>query len=221
MKKRIIPFLMLLSLPLMLSSCDGKRPDGGYINADEVTKIVTKFDSEATYGSYHVKGTLNFFGNPKNEETGTENIRGSVEKDVDFVDSLDKYDKSKAASYYLSVPLHITLTSWNTTVLNENDIPLSTKYQLEAKMYRVAGLDSVYYYANDLGGITAKSFAVNKDLVINDGKYQVMHARAKWNVEVVYDSHGYLVKEAFSTLNSNSSNPADYVKGEATYTFAA
>lgn len=219
-KKHLLPFLLLLALPLVLSSCDGKNPQGGYISADEVTKIVTKFDTAATYNSYHVEGTLNFFGNPK-QENGEDNIRDSVSKDVTFTDSLDKYDKSKAASYYLSVPLHITLTSWNSEEKNNNDIPLSTKYQLEAKMYRVAGLDKVYYYANEMGGLTAKTFAVNKNLIINDGKYQELQARAKWNVEVVYDSHGYLVKESFATLNSNSGNPADYCKGEATYTFGA
>ena len=217
-KKHLLPFLLLLSLPLVLSSCDGKRPDGGFISDDEVTKIVTNFESEAIYGTYHVKGTLNFFGNPKNEDSGTENINGSIDFDDFFDDSLDKYDKNKSASYYLAVPLHITLTNWKSEVM-KNDIPQSTKYQLEAKMYRVAGLDKVYYYANEQGGITAKSFGVNKDLVIYDD-YQEMHARAKWNVEVVYDGQGYLVKESFATLNANSSNPKDYVKGEATYTFA-
>ncbi|MDE7263385.1 MAG: hypothetical protein K2N64_01810 [Anaeroplasmataceae bacterium] len=205
--------VLLLGIFLLLTAVTGcsdhKTPMKGYISDDDVYKIVTQFDENTSYTKYAYEGTLNYFG------YADEIVPQTISKrNQEFTDSLDIYSE-KCASYYLRLPLHITLTNWTTDA--SNGLSLSTKYQLESKVYRPAGLDSVYYYNREGGGFILRTFGVNKALIIK--KPSDITCRAKWDIEIEYDANGYLVRESFATVNKSEKNKSECCYGEATYTY--
>ncbi|MBD5390555.1 hypothetical protein HDR67_00910 [bacterium] len=210
-KFRSILLLGLVCIMAFLTGCsDHKTPMKGYISEDEVYNIVTKFDQNTTYTKYAYEGTLNYFG------YADELVPNSISKrNQEFQDSLDIYSDS-CSSYYLRLPLHITLQNWTTE--ESNGLSLSTKYQLESKVYRPAGLDSIYYYHREDGGFILRTFGVNKALIIK--KPSDITCRAKWDIEIEYDADGYLVRESFATVNKSEKNKSECCYGEATYTYS-
>ena len=170
-KFRSVLLLGIVCIIAFLTSCsDHKTPMKGYISEDEVYSIVTKFDETTSYTKYAYEGTLNYFG------YADEIVPNSVSKrNQEFQDSLDIY-RDSCSSYYLRLPLHITLANWTTT--ESNGLSLSTKYQLESKLYRPAGYDSIYYYNREGGGFILRTFGVNKALIIK--KPSDITCRGKW-----------------------------------------
>lgn len=142
--------------------------------------------------------------------------REVYKSNVDFIDSIEKYD-DKCASYYLGLPLHITKTNWASLEVDSSNRSLSTKYQLTAKVYRPAGLDEVYFYSREGGGFILKTFGVNKALRIIRPSDITCHA--KWDIEAEYDQNGYLISEKFSTIKSNKNKKQDSCYGQATYRY--
>lgn len=59
--KKLSLLVILLSFAFLVS-CDGKKPDEGYISKEEVTDtIILNFENKTLYTKYSVKGTLNYF----------------------------------------------------------------------------------------------------------------------------------------------------------------
>ncbi|MDE6415018.1 MAG: hypothetical protein K2K48_06350 [Anaeroplasmataceae bacterium] len=218
MRRKLTGVLLLgfVFLLVFLTGCsDHKSPMKGYITDDEISQIVSKFATETKFTKYSYEGNLNYFG------YADELVPQTVSKrNVDFVDSLEEYS-DKCSSYYLRLPLHITVENWNTnkTVSGTADgLSLSTRYQLEAKIYRPKGYDSVYYYAREDGGLILRAFGVNKALTIK--RPSDITCRGKWDIEIEYDANGYLVREYFSTINKSEKNKSSCCYGEAKYTYA-
>lgn len=214
MKQKATRILLLLFavFALALTGCsDGKAPISGYISDEDVLEIIKGFDSSVTYSSYDVEGNLNYFN--IDEETIERTVNYTDRK---FNDSTEVFNRN-CASYYLNVPLHITLTNWQTEAVNSSNLPNSTKYQLESKIIRPAGLDKVYYYKRDGGGFIIRAFAVNKALIVENPVE--INCRAKWNIIIEYDSNGFLVYEKFDTLNASEANKSESCYGQASYSY--
>jgi hypothetical protein len=137
-----------------------------------------------------------------------------------------------AASYYLCLPLHLTAESFT-----DSSIDWSSRYALEARVYRQSGTDKVYYYERPEGGFILKCFAVNKELLITNyalwEESQMVSGfewpiesivdcscSAKWNITVEYDANGYLVSEKFQTINASNDNLDTCCYGLATYNYS-
>lgn len=215
MKRKIIFTLLSIAAFFMvvLSGCsDQKTPMKGYIDETELTEIINGFDSSIIPTKYSYEGFLNYF------DYSEELVPRSIRKiDVDFIDSKDIYS-DQCSSYYLRLPLHITLENWNSSELNNSGLSLSTRYQLESKIYRPASLDKVYYYRSEDGGFIIKTFGANKPLIIK--RPSDITCRGKWNIEIEYDKNGYLIRETFATINSSEKNKSECCYGEAKYTYA-
>ena len=136
-----------------------------------------------------------------------------------FIDSPNNYSKS-CSSYFLRVPLHITIDNW---ILYDDkgnyDTTNSTKYILESKIYQPNGgyLDTIYYYPRENGGFYLKAFGVNKSLKID--RPTVIEPNAKWNIIIEYDENGYLVSETFQTLNAFKDPDSKTIYGKTVYKY--
>lgn len=215
MQNKVLKSIAFLStfLSLLLVGCsDQKSPIKGYINEEEIQEIVTSFDDTSHFTKYSYEGELNYFD--YDEELVPRSIK---KRNVEFKDSLEKYSND-CSSYYLRLPLHITPTNWICKEVDNSRLSLSTRYQLESKVYRPAGLDKIYYYKRDNGGFILRTFGVNKALIIK--RPSDITCRAKWNIEIEYDNNGYLVKESFATVNSSQNNKSECCYGQATYTYS-
>ncbi|MDE6584030.1 MAG: hypothetical protein K2K15_01385 [Anaeroplasmataceae bacterium] len=227
--KRFVIVLFAL-LALSLTGCaDKKSPMSGYLSEEELASIIEGFDGSLEYDEIEIAGSINYF-----------NL--SVDKMVNTVDQVMTYQayplKSEGsndylkncASYYLRLPLQLTKDSWN-----ETDTNWSTRYQLESKVYRPAGMDKLYYYKRAEGGFILRLFGVNKELKISN--YDLWEngnvddlvdllCSGKWNITVEYDANGFLVSETFETVNApkNKDKASKDTKskccyGQATYTY--
>ncbi len=203
--------VLVLFLLLLVGCSDKKSPEKGYLSEEEMNEVISNLKTK-TVSKYSISGTLNYFGMPETE------VENSVYKhSIEFVDSPEYFDTT-SSSYYLRLPLHITKTSWTSDKESDTGLSLSTKYQLESKIYRPEeSLDSVYYYHRDGGGFYAKVFGANKGLIIF--KKDSITCRAKWNIVVEYDEYGFLVSEDFQTINSSEKNKEDCCYGKATYQY--
>jgi hypothetical protein len=160
----------------------------------------------------------------KNPDTRSE----SLEPSKVVVNNYTKY----AASYYLCLPLHLTSESFT-----DSSIDWSSRYALEARVYRQSGTDKIYYYERPEGGFILKCFAVNKELLITNyalwEESQMVSGfewpiesivdcscSAKWNITVEYDANGYLVSEKFQTINASNDNLDTCCYGLATYNYS-
>lgn len=208
--KTIFIFVFAVLL-VFLVGCSNKKPIKGYITQERVMEIIEGFDSNVVYSKYSYEGKLNYFAHP--DELVPQTVS---KKNVAFNDSLDIFSDS-CASYYLRLPLHLTKANWTSTEVNSKNLSLSTKYQLESKIYRPAGLDTVYYYEGEDGGLIVRVFCVNKALRIK--KPSDIECHGKWNIEVVYDKNGYLISEKFETSNSKKAADIDCCYGQATYEY--
>lgn len=215
MQNKVLKIFTILFafLALLLVGCsDQKTPLAGYITNEELQEIVSQFKEDNQVKKYSYEGYLNYF------EYDEELVPTTISKrNVDFVDSLDKYS-ANSSSYYLRLPLHITPTNWVCEELDNSGLSLSTQYQLESKIYRPAGLDQIYYYKRPEGGFILRTFGVNKALIIK--KPSDITCRAKWDIEIEYDADGYLVREYFATVNSSENNKSECCFGQATYTYS-
>ncbi|MCH5180657.1 MAG: hypothetical protein J1F32_05560 [Erysipelotrichales bacterium] len=221
--KLLKKFTVLFALGTILTSCgDFKTPLAGYITKDEVNAIVNNFKKGASeFSKYSYKGNFNYFAYSEDLMPGSiskSNIEFLDAPDYYVEDNADKPNEPKANSYYLRLPLRITPTSWSSDKVSKGGLPLSTQYQLEAKIYRPEGLDSIYYYKRDEGGFILRTFGVNKALIIQYPSG--ITSRGKWNIEVEYDADGYLCREYFATVNASEDNKSECCYGEATYTFS-
>ena len=132
---------------------------------------------------------------------------------------MDLYSKS-CSSYFLRVPLHITIDNW---ILYDDkgnyDTTNSTKYVLESKIYQPNGgyLDTIYYYPRENGGFYLKAFGVNKSLKID--RPTIIEPNAKWNIIIEYDENGYLVSETFQTLNAFKDPDSKTIYGKTVYNY--
>ncbi len=205
--------IIVAFLTVVLAGCsDQKAPMEGYISDEELTSIINSIDESFTPVKYGYEGNLNYF------DFADEIVPKSVSKrNVEFEDSKETFS-DKCSSYYLRLPLHITKANWTSTEVNSSNLSISTRYQLESKIYRPAGLDSIYYYKREGGGFYLRAFGVNKALIIK--RPSDITCRGKWNIEIEYDERGFLVKEKFSTINSSENNKSECCYGEATYTYA-
>ena len=123
---------------------------------------------------------------------------------------------------YKRQPLHLTKDNWLIKDANgKYSSTKSTKLVLESCIYQPNGgyLDRVYYYLRDDGGFYLRAFGVNKALqIVNPSEIE---CHGKWNVTIEYDKNGYLVSEAFETINASWDDKANSCFGSATYTFKA
>ena len=205
-KFKYVLLVLLAFLSLISTSCDGKRPDKGYLSEEEIMRIVDGFSSTTDYNKYSYDGKFQYLGfDPSiipNEEY----------KKKDFVDSLDTYN-SKSSSYYLRMPLHLTKANWT-----HEDKTLSTRKRIESMLLTEGKtLDKVYYYTDSDGNFIIKTFAANKALIIEKPSGVVCHA--KWNVIITYNKDGYLISEIFETINTGKDPDSETCYGQATYSF--
>ena len=71
--KKLSLLVILLSFAFLVS-CDGKKPDEGYISKETVTNtIIVNFENKALYTKYSVKGTFNYFAHPETTIPNTVN----------------------------------------------------------------------------------------------------------------------------------------------------
>ena len=217
--KLLKKFTVLFALGTILTSCgDYKTPLKGYISSEEVQTIVNNFkDGASEFNRYSVQGNFNYFAYDENQMPRTVNMSNE-----ELLDAPEYYIQGKngsnSNSYYLRLPLRLTPTSWKSEATASDGLSLATKYQLEAKVYRPEGLDSIYYYNRDEGGFILRTFGVNKALIIENPSG--ITSRGKWNIEVEYNADGYLVRESFATVNASEKNKSECCYGEATYSFS-
>lgn len=215
MKRKLTGVLLLgfVFLLVFLTGCsDHKSPMKGYINEDELAQIASKFATETKYTKYSYEGNLNYF-----DYDDSLVPRTISKKNVELIDSLEEYN-DKCSSYYLRLPLHLTIANWTTEGVGSDGLSISTRYQLEAKLYRPKGYDSIYYYAREDGGFIIRVFGVNKALIIK--RPSDITCRGKWDIEAEYDANGYLVRETFATVNKSEKDKSSCCYGEAVYTYA-
>lgn len=203
--------VLLAFVVLLFASCDQKKPEDGYLNDEQVLEIVKGFSATADYTKYSYSGTLNFLGFSDdlipNEKRGT---------DKEFEDDLEKY-YSKATSYYLRMPLHLTEANW-TYKDEDGSISNSTYFKIQSMLLTIGEtLDEVYYYTDAEGNFIIRTFGANKALIIRESDI-ICHG--KWNVTITYNKYGYLVSEKFETINAHKDPDKKTCYGEATYTFA-
>lgn len=203
--------VLMLFLLLLVGCSDKKTPEPGYLSEEELKEVIENLKIKSV-SKYSISGTLNYFGMP---ETDVEN---SVYKhSIEFVDSPEYYG-FESSSYYLRLPLHITMANWYSDKKNEKGSLLSTRYQLEDQIYRLEeSLDRVYYYHREGGGLYIRVFGANKGLKIF--KKDSIICNGKWNIIVEYDEYGYLVSEDFQTINSSEKNKTECCFGKATYQY--
>lgn len=211
--KKLIAILLAF-VCLVFASCDKKTPVEGYLTDEEVLEIVKGFSKTTDYATYSYNGSMNFLGFDEDLIPDAKEIRG---KNKEFKDSLEKYD-TKAASYYLRMPLHLTYENWTYSVDGNN--ASSTKFKIESMLLTYGEtLDKVYYYTDAEGNFIIRTFGANKGLIIDEKKSGIV-CHGKWNVTITYDKNGYLVSEEFATINAHKDKDEDSCYGEATYTFA-
>ncbi len=206
----IIIAVFVCALLLLVGCGDQKSPDSGYLSAEEVDQCIQNLKTKEVT-SYGYDGSLNYF--EFNDSIVPRTISKSNQK---FEDSSEYYQLS-CSSYYLRVPLHINKVNWYSDKQDSSNNSLSTKAQLEGKIYRPDSLDQVYYYHRDGGGFIIKTFGVNKGLIIF--QKDSITCRGKWNITIEYDEYGYLVSEKFETINSSEKNKKDCCYGSASYRF--
>jgi hypothetical protein len=319
--KRITLVLLTFLTVLLTASCDGKKPDKGYISEERLLEIASGF-KDVEYETYNAEGYLHYFTadtnalkpnftlsapyleynkKPQQIQTGlnlylyekVKSVRRGVREkvevryvysdkgycmydktasevkyyeymelpaafDINNIVSVEKNDTmaiSKyvnpdtnkesmapanvvvnnyakySASYYLCLPLHLTPETFN-----EKSIDWSSRYVLEARVYRAQGTDKIYYYERPEGGFILKCFAVNKELLITNyalwEESQTLRGfewgidsivdcscSGKWNITVEYDANGYLVSEKFETINVSEKNLDTCCYGQATYNY--
>lgn len=211
--KRFIKLNLLLMFAFLsvfcLGACNIKKPDEGYVPLSQIEEEVIKLmDGSVVYSTYTVTGVFNYFQYDENEIP-----REFTRRNLPFVDSPDQYNFS-CSSYMLKLPLHITYKNWT-----EPSITLTTKYNLEGRIYQPGGgyLDAVYYYLREDGGFIIRAFGVNKILEIS--KPASISSSAKWNITVEYDKDGYLISESFETLNAHKADDSETIYGSATYSY--
>jgi hypothetical protein len=242
--KKLSILVLLLSL-ILISGCDGKKPDEGYISKEEVTaNIVSKFETKSEYTKYAVSGNLNYFAYSEDKVYPTVNKLNQVFNDLvietwecshcgtvnEFVNANCTNKETKcigsrpnykfSCSYYLNLPLHISKDSWNVlTAEGKIDTKYSLNYLLEGRIHAPnSGYpEYIYYYERPEGGFILKAFGVNKALRIINPSDIVCHA--KWNIVVEYDKNGYLVSELFETINAQKDPDTKTVYGFAKYTY--
>lgn len=196
---------------LFLVGCSSKKsPDSGYLSAEEVKQCIENLKTKEVT-SYSYEGSLNYF------EFDDAIVPRTISKTNQKYEDSSEYYKLNSSSYYLRVPLHITKINWYSQQEDNNKNSLSTKAQLEAKLYRSDSLDQVYYYHREGGGFMIKVFGVNKGLIIF--QKDSITCRGKWNITIEYDEYGYLISEKFETINSSDKNKKDCCYGSATYSF--
>ena len=233
---KVLCITSLMMVAASVSGCDQKKPDKGYLTNEQVKEIVAGFDASLKdvvhkddqgnetvvsvgtnrYTSYKVEGSLNYFAIEESQ------VPRTVSRTMNLEASDEKYSKT-TSSYYLSLPLYITPTSWNLDDVNLETTGKktydSTKYGLESRLYRTGDVTcTCYYYSRPEGGFIVKTFAENKKLRIE--KPSSIECNAKWNVTVEYDANGYLVSEKFSTINAFKDPDSNTCYGEATYVFS-
>ena len=212
--KRLLAILLAFTC-LLLTSCDHKKPEKGYLTPEELTEVLQGFSKTTDYTKYSYEGSMNILD--FSEEDVVEGLE-VYKNNKEFVDSLEKYN-SKSASYYLRMPLHLTYENW-TYRSEENSASDSNKYRVESMltMYGKTS-DKVYYYLDEEGNLIIKTFAANNALILihkDDG----FICHGKWNITVTYDKNGYLVSEKFETINARKDKDEKTCYGEATYKFA-
>ncbi len=213
-RKFTYAFLVLVTfLIVVLTGCsDQKAPLPGFISEEKLASIIDVLDESYNPVTYGYEGKLNYF------DYADDIVPRSISKrNVEFEDSKDVYN-AKCSSYYLRLPLHITKQNWTTDAVGSDGLSSSTRYQLEAKIYRPESLDELYYYEREDGGFILRAFGVNKGLIIK--RPSDITCRGKWNIEIEYDARGFLVREYFATVNASESNKSECCNGEATYTYA-
>ncbi|MCH5172444.1 MAG: hypothetical protein J1F31_06430 [Erysipelotrichales bacterium] len=228
--KLLKKFTVLFALGTILTSCgDYKTPLKGYISNEELNTIKSNFkDGPSEFNRYSVKGRFNYFDYPDSKMDREVNYTGILldapdyyiveDDEKDDGDEIPIEEKPKPNSYYLRIPMRITPTSWDSEMKNDKGLSLATRYQLEAKVYRPEGLDSIYYYKREEGGFILRAFGVNKALFIAEPAG--ITSRGKWNIEAEYDKDGYLVREYFATVNASEKKKSECCYGEATYSFS-
>ena len=215
--RKIKYFLLLLVFIVLCTGCSTeKKPMAGYVSEEVIlTDVIQKLDDFNSFSKYTCSGKLNYFGLSDLE------VPQSINSTFDFVDSKAEYNV-ESSSYYLNVPLHLTKDNWLIKDANgKYSSTKSTKLVLESCIYQPNGgyLDRVYYYLRDDGGFYLRAFGVNKALqIVNPSEIE---CHGKWNVTIEYDKNGYLVSEAFETINASWDDKANSCFGSATYTFKA
>lgn len=226
-KNKVFLLLVIVLLSILSIGCSSqKAPAKGYITVDEVNEIIATFSYADTPSTYSYKGNLNYFGIASDKVPPTVDIEGMsfVSYPLKTTTESEKNEYlASCASYYLRLPLQITADNWN-----QGDDTWSTKYQLESKIYRTVGNDSLYYYRGEDGGLIIRAFAVNKELLINNEQLWLagncddlidIACSGKWNITVVYNAKGLLVKEEFATVNASENNLKESVFGKAEYSY--
>ena len=218
MKNKFLSFLLLtitLIISFTLTSCDGKKPENGYVTDQYILEnVINKIDSSIVPSTYSYTANLNYMA-----VEAAELPKEISKSNLAFIDSPDKYSKS-CSSYFLRVPLHLTKENWILYDTNgKYDVTNSTKYILESKIYQPNGgyLDTIYYYPRENGGFYLKAFGVNKSLKID--RPTIIEPNAKWNIVIEYDENGYLVSETFQTLNAFKDPDNKTIYGKTVYTY--
>lgn len=213
--RKIKYFLILFAFFILFTGCSTeKKPIAGYVSEDTILNdVIQKMDDAASFTKYTCNGQLNYFGLSDLE------VPQSINSTFDFIDSKKEYNE-ESSSYYLNVPLHLTKENWLITDDNGKlSATKSTKLVLESCIYQPNGgyLDKVYYYLRDEGGFYLRAFGVNKAMrIVNPSEIE---CHGKWNVTIEYDKNGYLVSEAFETINASWDDKENSCYGSASYTF--
>lgn len=220
-KYKFLCIASLLTMVFSVAGCDKKDPDDGYLNDAQVLEIVKNFD-ETNVNNYE---RVAYVGNIQYYGLGVDKVTPSVDKSKVFTFVSDVANNASAStSYYLGIPLNITYKSWTADIHEDSETKTynSTKYLLESRIITTSedksyGICKCYYYATEDGGLKIKTFAQNKKLSIKNPTR--LDSNAKWNIEIIYNSKGYLVSEKFETINRGIEDDSKSCYGEAYYEF--
>ncbi len=161
----------------------------GYLSYEEIENIASTF-KDIDYKTYSYVGEFNCKG-----LTGDEYAASGTDKTFD----------SEETSFYLGLPLKLN---------SEN---LEDQYNsIISKFTTTDSIDTVYCYSTSENGLSFKTFSINKRLII---RRFGMEITAKWNLDLTYDSNGYLIKENFESVNAQTDSYLNSVYGYCTYSY--
>ena len=218
--KLIFISIAVCMLSIVTSCSGGKNPYSGYVSLEEVEEQVINKISSKEYTQYTLTSEFNF---RSKEVLG---FPEAVNKNFYFTPAPDEFS-DECTSHYLLAPLQITSKNW--VILNEDgsvNAVKSTREKIISKMYKVndAYNDTYYMYLEEDGGFSIRSFGVNKKITLyekksNGSKKKRLETKGKFDITLKYDKNGYLVYEAFQTINTHNGDKKDTCYAYATYTY--
>lgn len=221
MKRHSIVFglgcVALSSLALGLSSCGGSTPS---LSVKEAQAVIATWTA-TTHTKYSYSASLHAMGREESKEA-----KNSAYTDGTIAEG-KHVGTSYSASPYLRYPLHITSSNFYVENADSGAIRPWEAADCVYGLIHTALIPNsddtrlMIMAKNDLGGLTFSVRSSDKQMIFFNGYLdENLSAFARWNVDSVYDSKGYLVSEKTWTDNYNGTDTDTTIASTVTVTYA-